>query len=261
MTLPEALARLVRHLLLQRRLPLLRRGRPSAEPRCRSGRASSASARRPGSTSAPRQPALVPTPAWRKQTFTRATGIDGLEPGRLDPARDRPEGPRRDAAADGALLRDDRERRQARHAARRRRRRAARRERRSRRSSCSSFTADAAARRRRRPGGARRSSATASTRRRTPPYGTSSGVFGSFPVPIAGKTGTAEKVVQLPGYPAGHLEDQSWWCGYGPADDAPSIVVCAVIENGGHGGDRRGAGGAAGLRAVLRRQGAAPRLW
>jgi penicillin-binding protein 2 len=29
--------------------------------------------------------------------------------------------------------------------------------------------------------------------------------------------------------------NQSWWCGYGPFD-APSIVVCAVIENGGHGG-------------------------
>ena len=28
---------------------------------------------------------------------------------------------------------------------------------------------------------------------------------------------------------------QSWWCGYGPYD-SPSIVVCAVIENGGHGG-------------------------
>jgi penicillin-binding protein 2 len=66
--------------------------------------------------------------------------------------------------------------------------------------------------------------------------GTSSGVFGSFPVPIAGKTGTAEKVVQIPGYPAGHTEDQSWWCGYGPAQtEAPRIVVCAVIENGGHG--------------------------
>jgi len=64
--------------------------------------------------------------------------------------------------------------------------------------------------------------------------GTSSGVFASYPVPIAGKTGTAEKVVPLPGYPADHLEDQSWWCGYGPADDA-RIVVCAVIENGGHG--------------------------
>jgi len=67
------------------------------------------------------------------------------------------------------------------------------------------------------------------------PYGTSSAVFADFPIPIAGKTGTAEKVVPLPGYPEGHLEDQSWWCGYGPAD-APEIVVCVVIENGGHGG-------------------------
>jgi penicillin-binding protein 2 len=66
-------------------------------------------------------------------------------------------------------------------------------------------------------------------------YGTSSGVFGSFPIPIAGKTGTAEKVVPLPGYPPGHLEDQSWWCGYGPSDAEARIVVCAVIENGGHG--------------------------
>jgi penicillin-binding protein 2 len=65
--------------------------------------------------------------------------------------------------------------------------------------------------------------------------GTSVGVFGNFPVPIAGKTGTAEKVVHVPGYPTGHKEDQSWWCGYGP-NDSPSIVVCAVIENGGHGG-------------------------
>jgi penicillin-binding protein 2 len=64
-------------------------------------------------------------------------------------------------------------------------------------------------------------------------FGTSYGVFGSFPVPIAGKTGTAQKLVQLPGYT--HEENQSWWCGYGPVND-PKLVVCAVIENGGHGG-------------------------
>jgi penicillin-binding protein 2 len=64
--------------------------------------------------------------------------------------------------------------------------------------------------------------------------GTSSGVFGDYPIAISGKTGTAEKVVQLPGYPAGHLEDQSWWCGWGPSDSA-RLVVCALIENGGHG--------------------------
>ncbi len=60
-------------------------------------------------------------------------------------------------------------------------------------------------------------------------YGTSSGVFGAFPVPIAGKTGTAEKSVD------GAMRDQSWWCGYGPTDK-PELVVCALIENGGHGG-------------------------
>ncbi|MSO58252.1 MAG: penicillin-binding protein 2 [Thermoleophilia bacterium] len=66
-------------------------------------------------------------------------------------------------------------------------------------------------------------------------HGTSAGVFGAYPVSIAGKTGTAEKVVRIPGYPAGHMEDQSWWCGFGPSDAEARIVVCAVIENGGHG--------------------------
>ncbi len=64
--------------------------------------------------------------------------------------------------------------------------------------------------------------------------GTSSGVFANYPIPISGKTGTAEKVVPLPGYPSDHLEDQSWWCGWGPSNDA-RLVVCALIENGGHG--------------------------
>ena len=66
-------------------------------------------------------------------------------------------------------------------------------------------------------------------------YGTATSVFGSFPVPVAGKTGTAEKVVQPPGYAHPVLQDQSWWCGYAPADK-PVIALCAVIENGGHGG-------------------------
>jgi penicillin-binding protein 2 len=65
-------------------------------------------------------------------------------------------------------------------------------------------------------------------------YGTSTSVFAHFPVPIAGKTGTAEKFVQLPGYNG--LKDQSWWCGWGPYGE-PELVVCAVIENGGHGGE------------------------
>ena len=65
-------------------------------------------------------------------------------------------------------------------------------------------------------------------------FGTSNAIFGTFPIPIAGKTGTAEKHVTLPGFSG--MMDQSWWCGYGPADN-PTIVVCALIENGGHGGD------------------------
>jgi penicillin-binding protein 2 len=65
-------------------------------------------------------------------------------------------------------------------------------------------------------------------------FGTSNAIFGTFPIPIAGKTGTAEKHVELPGFSG--MMDQSWWCGYGPADN-PTIVVCALIENGGHGGD------------------------
>jgi penicillin-binding protein 2 len=67
------------------------------------------------------------------------------------------------------------------------------------------------------------------------PIGTSSGVFGNFPVDIAGKTGSAEKFVHVKGAPNALKLNQSWWCGYGPFN-APTIVVCAMIENGGHGG-------------------------
>jgi penicillin-binding protein 2 len=65
-------------------------------------------------------------------------------------------------------------------------------------------------------------------------FGTSSPVFGSFPVEIAGKTGTAEKAVD-PGDGIARNFSQSWWFGFGPYN-SPSLVVCAVIENGGHGG-------------------------
>jgi penicillin-binding protein 2 len=66
--------------------------------------------------------------------------------------------------------------------------------------------------------------------------GTSTSVFGSFPERIAGKTGTAEKFIL--GVP-GEKSNQSWWCGYGPASagETPTLAVCALIENGGHGGD------------------------
>ena len=66
-------------------------------------------------------------------------------------------------------------------------------------------------------------------------YGTATAVFGNFPIPVAGKTGTAEKVVHPLGYAHPLLQDQSWWCGYAPADK-PTLAVCVLIENGGHGG-------------------------
>ncbi len=65
--------------------------------------------------------------------------------------------------------------------------------------------------------------------------GTSTSIFGSFPISISGKTGTAEKLID-PGDGIPRNFNQSWWCGYGPSD-SPDLVVCALIENGGHGGD------------------------
>ena len=59
------------------------------------------------------------------------------------------------------------------------------------------------------------------------PSGTSYGIFGGFPVDIAGKTGTAERF----GY-----EDQSWYVALAPAKN-PEIVVAATIEEGGFGAD------------------------
>lgn len=75
-------------------------------------------------------------------------------------------------------------------------------------------------------------------------YGTSYSTFGRYSIPIAGKTGTAEKYQRLPkGYLGSDrvvegLFDQAWWCGYGPAgfEDEPELAVCALVENGGLGG-------------------------
>ena len=169
-----------------------------------------------------------------------------LEAGRLDPARDRPEGPARHAAPDGALLRAAREggRLVTPHLV----------------SSVEQPGSGRAASGRpsRRHHGARPASTPpsssrsrrGSTRRRTLANGTSAGVFGGFPVPIAGKTGTAEKVVESPA--KRQATNQSWWCGYGPIDeDAGARRVCVVIENGGHGGGAAAPGGAEGVRAFF----------
>lgn len=59
------------------------------------------------------------------------------------------------------------------------------------------------------------------------PDGTSYGVFGGFPVPVAGKTGTAERP------PNG---DQSWYVVLAPYPN-PKIVTAVTVEEGGFGAD------------------------
>jgi penicillin-binding protein 2 len=57
------------------------------------------------------------------------------------------------------------------------------------------------------------------------PSGTSDPIFGSFPIPVAGKTGTAER--------PGHA-DQSWYAVLAPYPN-PRIVTVVTIEEGGFG--------------------------
>ena len=57
------------------------------------------------------------------------------------------------------------------------------------------------------------------------PGGTSYPVFGNFPIPMAGKTGTAQRVGQ---------QDQSWYVALAPYPH-PEVVVAATIEQGGFG--------------------------
>jgi penicillin-binding protein 2 len=59
------------------------------------------------------------------------------------------------------------------------------------------------------------------------PGGTSYGVFGGFPVEVAGKTGTAER----PGH-----GDQSWYAVVAPYPD-PKIVTIVTVEEGGFGAE------------------------
>jgi penicillin-binding protein 2 len=60
----------------------------------------------------------------------------------------------------------------------------------------------------------------------TQPGGTSYPVFGNFKVPVAGKTGTAQK--------GGGRADQSWYVGLAPYPN-PRYVVVATFEHGGFG--------------------------
>jgi penicillin-binding protein 2 len=60
------------------------------------------------------------------------------------------------------------------------------------------------------------------------PSGTSYDVFGNFPRPVYGKTGTAQTVTGKP------RDDQSWYVCYAPDPKRP-IVVAVTVERGGFG--------------------------
>ena len=72
----------------------------------------------------------------------------------------------------------------------------------------------------------------------TRPGGTAAPAFAGFPlspIPVAGKTGTAEIVGKQP---------YSWFAAMAPANN-PKYVVVVMVEQGGHGGVDGRAGGAA----------------
>jgi penicillin-binding protein 2 len=76
------------------------------------------------------------------------------------------------------------------------------------------------------------------------PSGTSHVVFGSFPIPVAGKTGTAER--------PGHA-DQSWYAVLAPFPN-PRIVTVVTIEEGGFGAESAAPAAKTILEAFFRHQ-------
>jgi penicillin-binding protein 2 len=63
------------------------------------------------------------------------------------------------------------------------------------------------------------------------PGGTSASLFANFPVPIAGKTGTAEAGTGR--------SDHSWYASWAPADH-PKVVVVVLVAHGGFGAQAAG---------------------
>ena len=228
---------LLRHLLLPGGQALLRPARRTAASRSRTGRRPSASASRPGSTSGRRRRGSLPTIEWRRKTYTKKTDPTNWQIDRLWKSGDSVQLAigQKDLQvtplADGALLRARRERRQARDAARRRRRRTARPQQRPGRTAARASRFHPPAKELNLDPPRSRSSATASTTRRTrrsarrPPSSATS--RSRSPARRARPRRSSNGVL---------TRTPSWWCGYGPVE-APTLVVCAVIENGGFGGE------------------------
>jgi penicillin-binding protein 2 len=69
--------------------------------------------------------------------------------------------------------------------------------------------------------------------------GTGAGVFSSFPIPISGKTGTAQVFGRNPNGSA--KADTSWFASYGPSNK-PRFVVVMMVSQGGFGASVSGVG-------------------
>ena len=148
--------------------------------------------------------------------------------GRQHQPRGRPGRPAGRPAADGDRLRGDRQRRQGRHPAPRPERRD--RDGRGARGDQADRQAHG-----RHPGGGQVDDPRPGLRARRDGAGAGPRIpiFGNFKVPVAGKTGTAEKGFYESGLP---VPDQAWYAALAPADD-PEIVVVVTIERGGFGAD------------------------
>ena len=231
MTLRRGACRVVRHVLLRGREPLLRtrrRGtRPAAAvgPPLRLRPADRARHRRRGGRAAAH--------ARLAQEDVRERLGSRLEPRGLHPARDRAEGPARHAAPDGGSVRDARERRERRHAVSRLQRRAAPREELAARRAPPVRAAPAEAvrsRPRRAHGGPRRALPRDARRERD-----LLGRLRQLRHPDLREDGHGgEGRRALPATRQVISRTDTWWCGWGPSDNA-KLVVCALIENGGHG--------------------------
>jgi penicillin-binding protein 2 len=81
------------------------------------------------------------------------------------------------------------------------------------------------------------------------PGGTSASLFANFPIPVAGKTGTAESGTGR--------SDHSWYASWAPAND-PKVVVVVLIAHGGFGVQAAGPAAKEIYQAFFRVKGSKP---
>lgn len=87
------------------------------------------------------------------------------------------------------------------------------------------------------------------------PHGTAHAAFSGFPIPVAGKTGTAQVISQDPDSKLQKKhQDHAWFMGFAPSDD-PEIAFAVLVEHGGHGGSAAAPVAASVLRAWMEEYG------